>query len=465
MAYDGLMISVSGVRGRVGEALTPEVVARFAAGFGAWAIARAAARAGGAGSGARSIVVGRDSRVSGPMFHRAVLSALESVGATVIDVGMAPTPTIQLAVEHHHAAGGLAITASHNPIEWNALKFIGPSGLFLDPAEGAEMRAVVDGDIPRATWDLLGSVRVDGEAVARHLDAVLALPFMDVERLRARRFHVALDCCHGAGATIMPALLERLGCQVTAINLPADGRFPRSPEPVAANLGELEELVRRSGADVGFAVDPDVDRLALVSEQGRAIGEDYTLSLATRLVLRHRTGPVVTNLSTSRVVEDAAAAGGSRLHLAPVGEVNVAVRMRELGAVIGGEGNGGVILPELHLGRDAPAGAAIILQLLLEEGRPLSELVGAFPRYSIVKDKLPRPAAPLDDVYQALTRAFTDAETDRQDGLRLAWPDAWLHVRPSGTEPIVRVIAEAPTEERARALIAQARLPLDALAG
>lgn len=455
MAYDGLMISVSGVRGRVGEALTPEVVARFAAGFGAWATGRGEAR---------TVVVGRDSRVSGPMFHRAVLSALESVGATVIDVGMAPTPTIQMAVEHHHAAGGLAITASHNPIEWNALKFIGPSGLFLDPEESAEMRRMVDGDIPRATWDRLGSVKVDGEAVARHLDAILALPFVDVEGLRARRFHVALDCCHGAGAAIMPALLERLGCQVTAINLPADGRFPRPPEPVAANLGELEELVRRSGADVGFAVDPDVDRLALVSEQGRAVGEDYTLSLATRLVLRHRMGAVVTNLSTSRVVEDAAVEAGAPFHRAPVGEVNVAVRMRELGAVIGGEGNGGVILPELHLGRDAPAGAAIILQLLLEDRRPLSELTGAYPSYSIVKDKLARPSASLDDVYSALVHGFSDAAADRQDGLRLAWPDAWLHVRPSGTEPIVRVIAEAPTEARALALIAQARIPLDALA-
>lgn len=455
MAHDGLMISVSGVRGRVGAGLTPEVVARFAAGFGAWAVGR--------GNGA-SIVVGRDSRVSGPMFHRVVLSALESVGARVIDVGMAPTPTIQMAVEHHRAAGGLAITASHNPIEWNALKFIGPSGLFLDAAEGAEMRGVVDGDIPRASWDRLGTVTADPGAIERHVDAVLALPFVDVEGLRRRRFHVALDCCHGAGATIMPELLERLGCRVTAINLPTDGRFPRSPEPVAENLRELEELVRSSGADVGFAVDPDVDRLALVSEEGHAVGEDYTLALATRLVLRHRKGAVVTNLSTSRVVEDAAVDSGAAFHRAPVGEVNVAVRMRELGAVIGGEGNGGVILPELHLGRDAPAGAALILQLLLEEGEALSALTARHPSYSIVKDKLDRPSAPLDAVYGALTGSFADADVDRQDGLRLSWSDAWLHVRPSGTEPIVRVIAEAPTEERARALIGQARAPLDALA-
>ncbi|HEU4631707.1 MAG TPA: phosphoglucosamine mutase [Gemmatimonadaceae bacterium] len=454
MAYEGLMVSVSGVRGRVGEALTPEIVARFAAGFGAWALGR---------GGSTRIVVGRDSRVSGPLFHRVVVAALEAVGATVVDVGMAPTPTIQLAVEHHHAAGGLAITASHNPIEWNALKFIGPSGLFLDPQEGAAMRAVVEGTIPYVTWDRLGTTEPDPEAVARHVEQILALPYVDVEGIRARRFHVALDCCHGAGATIMPVLLERLGCRVTAINLTPDGRFPRPPEPVAENLLELEALVRGSGADVGFAVDPDVDRLALVSDEGRAIGEDFTLALATRLVLRHRHGPVVTNLSTSQLIDDAARAGGQRVTRAPVGEVNVAVRMRELGAVVGGEGNGGVILPELHLGRDAPAGAALILQLLLEDARPLSAVAAEYPRYAIVKDKLERPSAPLDAVYTALSESFAGAESDRQDGLRLSWPDAWLHVRPSGTEPIVRVIAEAPTRERARELIGRARAPLERL--
>ena len=454
MAYDGLMVSVSGVRGRVGEALTPDVVCRFAAGFGAWAMARGPSR---------RIVVGRDSRVSGPMFHRAVVAALESVGCEIVDIGMAPTPTVQLAVEHHHAAGGLAITASHNPIEWNALKFIGSSGLFLDAAEGAAMRATVESVFPRATWDRLGHVVADNEAVARHVDAILALSFLDVEGIRRRRFRVALDTCRGAGAVIMPQLLERLGCETVSINLEPDGRFPRPPEPVAANLGELEELVRSSGAEIGFATDPDVDRLALVSEQGRALGEDYTLALAAGLVLRHRSGPVVTNLSTSRIVDDIVERAGSRVVRAPVGEVNVAVRMRTEGAVVGGEGNGGVILPELHLGRDAPLGVAILLQLLLEEERPLSQIVADYPRYSIVKEKLDRPSASLDSVYAALRSTFATASADTQDGLRLAWDDAWVHVRPSGTEPVVRVIAEAPSEARAQAIIAQAREPLDAL--
>ncbi|WP_353265436.1 phosphoglucosamine mutase [Gemmatimonas sp.] len=453
MGFDGLMVSVSGVRGRVGEALTPEVIATYAAAFGAWA----------SRNGNRRVVVGRDSRVSGPMFTRIVHGALESVGCTVIDIGMAPTPTIQLAVEHHHAAGGLGITASHNPIEWNALKFIGASGLFLSAAEGAEMRALLETGIPRATWDELGHIERDDDAVARHLEQLLALPWLDVDAIRAARFRVALDCCHGAGSVIMPQLLTELGCEVYAINMEADGKFHRPPEPVAENLGELAALVKATQAHIGFATDPDVDRLALVLDDGVAPGEDYTLAFAARTVLKHRPGPVVTNLSTSKVVSDVAAEFGVPFQFAKVGEVNVAIAMRDAGATIGGEGNGGVILPEMHLGRDAPVGAALMLQLMVEEGRPLSELVASKPRYVIVKDKLDRPDAPLDAVYEALRAAFPDAVADTQDGLRLDWSDRWVHLRPSGTEPIVRVIAEAPSDADARLLIAQAREPLAAL--
>jgi phosphomannomutase len=455
MAYEGLMVSVSGVRGRVGDALTPEIVSRFAAGFGAWA-----AR----GGKSREVVVGRDSRVSGPMFQRAVIAALQGVGCTVVDIDLTTTPTCQLTVEERHAAGGLMISASHNPIEWNALKMIGPSGLFLSADEGAEMRAAMEAGVRGVTWDRLGDVVQDPGAVERHIARVLALPFLDVEGIRRRAFHVALDCCHGAGSIIMPGLLERLGCRVTSIGTTPDGRFPRPPEPVPENLGDLERLVGSSGADVGMAVDPDVDRLALVAENGRAIGEDWTLALAAHVVLRYREGNVVTNLSTSRVLDDVAERAGRRVIRAPVGEVNVATRMRTEGAAIGGEGNGGVILTEMHLGRDAPVGAALVLQLLLESGASLSSIVGSFPRYSIVKDKLDRPNVALDAVYAGLREAFPDAEADTQDGLRLTWPDRWVHVRPSGTEPIVRVIAEAPSEVEARALIARTREPLDALA-
>lgn len=452
----GLMVSVSGIRGRVGHALTPEVVSRYAAAFGAWSIAQGDSRA---------IVVGRDSRVSGAMFHRIVVGTLQLAGCDVIDIGMTTTPGCQLAVEHHHAAGGLMLSASHNPIEWNALKLIGSSGLFLEASEGLAMRALLETGIPYATWDHIGAVSTDDGAASRHIEAVLAIPYVNVEAIRARRFTVALDCVRGAGSTIMPALLERLGCTVVGMNMEPDGRFPREPEPIPDNLREFEKFVQASGADIGFAVDPDVDRLALVSDEGRAVGEDYTLALAAKLVLRHRSGPIVTNLSTSLLIDDVARDAGVDAVRAPVGEVNVAVRMRELDAPIGGEGNGGVILPEVHLGRDAPIGAALVLQLLVEEARPLSAIVASLPRYVIVKDKLDRPDASLDTVYSALRRAFSDAAVDTQDGLRLSWPDRWVHVRPSGTEPIVRVIAEGPNEEAARELVRRSREPLDALRG
>jgi phosphomannomutase len=449
------MVSVSGVRGRVGEGLTPEVIARFAAAFGAYALKR--------GPG-KTVVIGRDSRVSGPMFVRAATAALMSVGCDVVDVGVVPTPSVQLAVEDLGAAGGLAVTASHNPIEWNALKFIGPSGMFLDADEGKEMRAFIEGDIPRAGWKDLGQWREDEGAVARHLERILAIPFVDAELIRGKRFHVALDCVRGAGGTIFPRLLEALGCTVEAINLETDGLFPREPEPVAENLKELEALVRKSGAAVGLATDPDVDRLSLVSEKGQAIGEDYTLALAATLVLRHRPGAVVTNLSTSRLLDDVARSAGVSLVRAPVGEINVARRMQAEGATVGGEGNGGVILPDVHLTRDAPVAAALVLQLLAETGRSVSELAGDIGRYEIVKEKLPRPRQPLDAVYDELARRFPEAEADRQDGLRLAWAarKSWAHLRPSGTEPIVRIICEAPTRAEADELVAMLRAALPA---
>ncbi len=449
------MISVSGIRGRVGYGLSPEVVARYASAFGAWALSQGKSKA---------VVLGRDSRVSGPLFHQIARASLEAAGADVIDLGMTTTPTLQLAVEHHHAAGGLCITASHNPIEWNALKFIGSAGLFLSADEGREMRALVESGIPYATWDTLGKTHFDGDAITRHIQQVLALPFINVEAIRARGFRVAYDACNGAGGAVIPHLLELLGCEVHAINLTADGRFPRPPEPIAENLKDLEKLVKDTGAQVGFATDPDVDRLALVSDTGEAIGEDYTLALACRVVLRHRKGHVVTNLSTSRVVDDAAGEFGQKVIRAPVGEVNVALRMKKEHAVIGGEGNGGVILPELHLGRDAPLGVALVLQLMLEDPRSISQMVAASPRYAILKDKLDLPKAPLDAVYAALREAFPEAEADTQDGLRLGWPDRWVHVRPSGTEPIVRVIAEAPTRDEAVQLVQRGRQLLAQLA-
>jgi phosphomannomutase len=455
---DTLMISVSGMRGHVGTDLTPELVARHAAALGAWVRSAAPGEAAG---GRPTVVLGRDARTSGPMFARAAAAGLMSVGVDVVDLGVVPTPTVQLAVEHHHAGAGLILTASHNPIEWNALKFVGPDGIFLDAAAGERVRGLAEQGPPRAGWDGIGEVRADPEAVTRHLDAILRLPVIDVAAIRGRRFHVALDCVRGAGAVAILPLLERLGCRVSGINLEPDGRFPRAPEPVPENLGELGRLVRESGAELGFAVDPDVDRLALVDGSGRAIGEDYTLAFAVRAVLDGRSKPakgptVVVNLSTSLVVEDAARSVGATVLRAPVGEANVARAIRERGAVIGGEGNGGVMYPELHIGRDAPLGVALILHLLATSGVTIADLVEGSPRYTIVKAKAPR-SSQLGPLYERLRRRFADAAADDRDGLRLSWADRWLHIRPSGTEPIVRLIAEAPTASEAEALVAAGR--------
>src|SRR5438105_6727157 len=363
------------------------------------------------------VVVGRDARTSGPAFERAVTAGLGSVGCDVVTVGLAPTPTIQLAVEHHAAGGGIAITASHNPIEWNALKFIGPDGIFLDGPEGTRVQALaVEGGQGRSK---AVKVSTDDHAVERHLDAVLQLPGIDVERLRKRKFSVALDAVRGAGGPVMRALLERLGCSVTGINLETDGRFPRAPEPVPENLGELSALVRRTGAHVGSAVDPDVDRLAIVDESGTAIGEDYTLAFAVRAVLgergRAKGQNVVCNLSTSLVVEDAAREHGATIVRTPVGEVHVARAILRLGAVIGGEGNGGVMYPALHAGRDAPVAAALLLALRARDGKRVGGLVSAAPRYVIVKAKAERGSRNAEQglemasVYAALRKRFPDA--------------------------------------------------------
>src|SRR5216110_2145311 len=405
---DTLMVSVSGVRGLVGKDLTPEVVARWAAAFGTWA------KDGGRGGGTRraggpKVVVGRDARTSGPMFAGAATAGLQSVGCNVIDVGLVATPTVQLAVEYHHAAGGIILTASHNPIEWNALKFVGPDGIFLDTAAGTRVRELAAGDaLPRANYDVIGAVEVDADAIARHLARVLALRGVDVKAIRRRRFRVALDTVRGAGGAVMPELLERLGCRVDPINLKTDGLFPRPPEPVPENLKALGALVRRKKADIGIAVDPDVDRLAIVDENGRAIGEDYTLAFAIRAVRPSSRQTVVCNLSTSLVVEDAAREFGAKVVRAPVGEAHVARTMIALKSVIGGEGNGGVMYPALHVGRDAPVAVALVLALLARERATVSALVARAPRYTIVKAKVPRGPR-LEPVYEGLRRGFPDA--------------------------------------------------------
>ncbi|TVP58852.1 MAG: phosphoglucosamine mutase [Gemmatimonadales bacterium] len=450
-----LMVSVSGFRGRVGDPLTPELMAGLAAGFGSFLRAE---------HSGHTVFLGRDSRTSGTMFEAAAAAGLASVGMDVVRLGIVPTPTLLMAARDAGAAGALGVTASHNPAEWNALKFAGGDGMFLDgPRMHRFQSSLRDGDPVRAAWDELGGIRDDDEAIDRHVAQILELPFLELEALRERAFHVALDCVQGAGGLAVPRLLEALGCTVSAMGMEADGHFPRDPEPTAANLSGLGALVRESGAELGFAVDPDVDRLSLVDETGRPLGEDLTLALCAATVLKRRSGPVVTNLSTSRVVEDVARDAGVEFTLAPVGEINVSRAMQEVGAVIGGEGNGGVILPTLHGTRDALVGMALILQHLIDREASLGEAAAEWPEYRIVKEKAAFPRDRLDEGYAALRRALPATRVDTTDGLRLDWPEEgrWLHVRPSGTEPVVRFIAEARDEQGARELIAAAREALD----
>jgi len=451
MGESGLVISVSGIRGVVGEALTPEVVATYAAAHGAAAAAR---------TGRKTVVLGRDARVSGPFLSAAAEAGLRSVGCDVIDVGMACTPSILLAVEERGAAGGIALTASHNPAPWNALKLASHRGMFLTPAEGAEVLTMVAEErIPRARWDGAGECATADDVTARHVERILADPLIEIEAVRKRGFRVVLDTCAGAGSLPALPLLSRLGVQVDGLHLEPTGRFPRDPEPTAANLAELCARVRSSGADVGLAIDPDGDRLALVDERGEALGEDMTLALTADYVLSRRPGTVVTNLSTSQVIDRVAESHGVQVVRTAVGEVNVALGMLSVDSPIGGEGNGGVIHPGIHHTRDAPAGVALLLTYLAVRGRTLSEAAAAFPSYAIVKAKLPLDRIDGEAFLERAAQELDAAEVDRTDGLKLLWPDrqAWLHLRKSGTEPVVRLIAEAPGPEAARQLLDRAR--------
>jgi phosphomannomutase len=442
---DTLIVGVSGIRGRVGIDLDPQLVASFAAAFGTYA------RQQGWGS---HLGLARDSRPSGPAFALAAAAGLNSVGCRVSDFGLVPTPTALLAFEENRLAGGIVVTASHNPQEWNALKLASPDGVFLTPAQGAEfLPAIKEGRRPEylAGDGEFGAVQEVPGAVDRHLERILEIDLIDPAAIAARGLKVVVDCTRGAGGVILPQLLERLGCQVEWIDREPDGRFTHEPEPIPKNLTALCERVPAVGADVGMAVDPDADRLALVDETGRCIGEDYTLALVARHVLAHRPGTVVANLSTSQIVEVVVEKAGADYQQTPVGEANVAAGMREATAMVGGEGNGGVILPELHLTRDAPLAVALILQLLASAEGRVSQIVAEYPQFQIVKDRFPLPEVETREILARVEQAFSGAEIDRRDGVHLRWRDQrkWLHCRPSGTEPILRVIAEGPAEEEA----------------
>ncbi len=438
-----LMRSVSGIRGIVGESLTPELVAQYAAAYGTFL-------KGG------QIIIGNDARPTGDVIKGAAIAGFRAAGCDVVDVGLCPTPTIPLLVTQLRAKGGCAITASHNPLEWNALKLLGPARKPLPAKIIQSIYDMVDKrNISYAAWNKLGAYRKDTKAPFIHLDRVLKLDLTARKKIQRYRPRVVIDAVNGAGSDLAPELLRQLGCRVTEIHCTPNGKFPRRGEPVATALRLLGQAVKYANAAIGFALDPDADRLAIVNEDGKPIGEEYTLALATRWALTRRRGPVVINMSTSRMVEDVAREFRCRCYRTKVGELNVAEGMRRRKAVIGGEGNGGVILPKISYGRDSLVGMALVLSLMVTEGKSVSTLVGELPRYHCRKVNRPLPRN-FSARMKRFERTFVKGKISRLDGIKADLPNGSVHVRLSNTEPIYRVIVEATSARLARDLVEQA---------
>jgi len=453
MSDDGTLIaSISGIRGVVGDGLDPSVLVRYAGAFGSWCAGRTDAPP----DGERPlVVVGRDARPSGEACVQIVVGTLRAMGCDVLDLGLATTPTVGMAVLKEQAAGGVILSASHNPEEWNALKLLNERGEFLTPEQGEAVidRAEADAASPTRPPNLGGYRTWD--ALPHHIDAILGLDLIDPTRIAAQNLTVVVDGINSVGGVALPRLLHRLGVaeeHVHCLHCEPTGQFAHPAEPRPAHLTELTEAVPDLGADLGLAVDPDVDRLALVDDRGRFVLEELTQVLAADFVWGHREGPFVTNLSSSRAIDDVAARYGQPVHRSAVGEINVVQRMHETDAVLGGEGNGGVIVPDLHYGRDALAATALVLQYLAETNQSLSTLHDALPHYAMVKDQLPLPDLPPDRLLAELAERHDEGELSTIDGLKIDFDDRWVHLRPSNTEPILRVYAEAPTETDAQAL-------------
>lgn len=432
-----LMVSVSGIRGIVGDGLDPHSIVKYASAYADFCK-----------SG--KIVIGSDGRISGKTVYNIVAGTLMAKGLDVVDIGICPTPTVLYNVKKLNASGGISISASHNPNEWNALKLLNSQGEFMTPEENKQMLADLEESQKKyRIWNELGKEEYYSEGLTNHMNDVLNMKYIDVEAIKKRKFKVLLDCVNGAGSYVMPELLESFGCEVVKINCEKNGIFPRLPEPIPQNLTETFEAVKANNVDLGIVVDPDVDRLVLITEKGEPFSEENTIAQAVRFILSKEKGNVVVNLSTTRAVEDLAADQDCKVFRSPVGEANVVKLMKEVNAVIGGEGSGGVIYPGLHYGRDALVGTAIILQHLLEFGGTMSELKEAIPSYSIVKKKIEIGSANPDEVIEKLKAKYSDAKINTDDGLRIDFPDHWVHFRKSNTEPIIRCIAEAKTEEEA----------------
>lgn len=413
------------------------------------------------------IVVGRDARVSGPMVRSLVCATLTSLGFDVADIGLASTPTTEVAVKGLKAAGGIILTASHNPAQWNALKLLNADGEFLNDPQGKEVLALADaGDFDFVTYDRLGNVLSDQTWNMRHIDMVLNLDLVDREAIAKANFTVAVDAVNSVGGIVIPQLLRALGVKnIIELNCEATGRFAHTPEPIPENLHQISDLLADGRADVGFVVDPDVDRLAIVTEKGEMFVEEYTLVAVADYVLGHTPGSTVSNLSSSRALADVTRAHGCTYTASAVGEVNVVAEMKRSGAVIGGEGNGGVIYPAAHYGRDAMVGVALFLSLLAKSGKTVSELKKSYPPYAIAKNKIQlTPEIDVDAILSAVKQKYASERINDIDGVKIDFPDCWVHLRKSNTEPIIRIYAEAATMEQADRLAADIKEVIASLA-
>lgn len=460
-----LIKSISGIRGTIGgapgEGLSPIDIVKFTAAYATLINRNASGKS-------RTIVVGRDARLSGPMVSNLVTSTLTAMGMDVVNIGLASTPTTEIAVVAEGACGGIIITASHNPKQWNALKLLNEKGEFLNDAQGKEvLRIAESGEYTFAEVDNLGHEYVNDTYNRRHIDQVLALDLVDTEAIAKANFTVAVDAVNSVGGVVIPQLLRALGVKnIIELNCEATGKFAHTPEPIPQNLTQISSLMADGKADVGFVVDPDVDRLAIVMEDGRMFVEEYTLVSIADYVLSHTPGSTVSNLSSSRALRDVTNAHGCTYNAAAVGEVNVVTKMKETNAIIGGEGNGGVIYPAAHYGRDALVGVALFLTLLAKSGKKVSELRATYPAYEIAKNKIElTPELDVDAILQAVKERYAGERITDIDGVKIDFADSWVHLRKSNTEPIIRIYSEAHTMEEADTLAESIKAVIKEIAG
>ncbi|RYD95061.1 MAG: phosphoglucosamine mutase [Sphingobacteriales bacterium] len=445
-----LIKSISGIRGTIGgqsgEGLTPIDIVKFTSAFGSWAVKR---------SGIKKIVIGRDARISGTMVNNLVIGTLQGLGIDVIDLGLSTTPTVEIAVPLEKAAGGIILTASHNPKQWNALKLLNGHGEFINDADGKEVLSIAENsDFTYAEVDDLGKVTQDDSYLQKHIDLILNLPLVDVQAIKQASFKVAIDCVNSTGGIFIPPLLKALGVDtVYELYTEPNGHFPHNPEPLPENLTAIAEEVKKKKADLGIVTDPDVDRLCFVNEDGTMFGEEYTLVAVADYVLKHTKGNTVSNLSSTRALRDVTEQAGGTYTAAAVGEVNVVTKMKETNAVIGGEGNGGIIYPELHYGRDALVGIALFLTHLANEKTSISKLKQSYPDYFISKNKIElQPGMDIDALLLKVEEKYKNQPYSTIDGLKIEFGKEWVHLRKSNTEPIIRIYSESKSEQTANDL-------------